>query len=147
MTHGDTFAVNKNSRRSFRSAGETTQRDPHTGGTQNSGVTPKMTLQAVTDDLRTAAGKADDVAAEITGNLKSLLAGIAPLEKDFRGGAGRSFQEVQTQVTNNLNKITDALLEVAEGVRSSGAHFDVQDQEAQELVAKTTADDSIIRAL
>lgn len=106
-----------------------------------------MTLQAVTEDLRTAAGKADDVAGQITGNLKTLLAGLAPLEKDFRGGAGTTFQGVQTQIEANLVKITDALLEVAEGVRSSGSHFDVQDTEAQNLVNKTVADTSILDAL
>lgn len=112
------------------------------------GVTPKLAqLQAVTDDLRIAANKADDVAAEITGNLTTLLAGLAPLESGFRGGAGTTFQGVQESIRLNLVKITDALLEVAEGVRTSGAEFDVQDSEAQNLVAKTVEDTSIVDRL
>lgn len=112
------------------------------------GVTPKLAqLQAVTNDLRVAAGKADDVAAEITGNLKTLLAGLAPLESGFKGGAGSTFQQVQLSIEQNLVKITDALLEVAEGVRTSGADFDVQDSEAQSLVSKTMDDTSIVDRL
>lgn len=110
-------------------------------------MTPKLALQAVTNDLRTAAGKAEGVAAEITGNLKTLLTGLAPLESGFKGAAGSTYQQVQLSIEQNLVKIVDALNEVAEGVRTAGADFDVQDSDAQTLVAKTFDDTSIIDRL
>ncbi|MEV0650255.1 WXG100 family type VII secretion target [Phytomonospora sp. NPDC050363] len=111
-------------------------------------MTPKLAqLQAVTDDLRIAASKADSVAVEITGNLNTLLQGLAPLESGFQGGAGTSFQQVQQSIRLNLIKITDALKEVAEGVRTAGGDFDVQDSEATSLVNKTMENTDVIDRL
>lgn len=98
-----------------------------------------MAFNAVTGDLLKAADRADTAGGELTTMLTTLLSDLAPLESRFRGGAGMSFQQVQARIQQDLVQITDALNEVASGVRSSGKDFEVADQVAQDEVNRAAA--------
>ena len=98
-----------------------------------------MAFNAVTAELLKAADRADQAGGELTTMLSQLLTELAPLESRFQGSAGMSFQQVQSRIQQDLVQITDALNEVASGVRSSGKDFDVADQTAQEEVQRAAA--------
>ena len=62
------------------------------------------------------------------------------MKQGFVGMAGATFQKVKADVHTDLVAITDALNEVAEGIRSAGRDFDVSDTEAQTEVTKAAQD-------
>jgi uncharacterized protein YukE len=72
--------------------------------------------------------------------LNTLLDNLAPMETGLVGAAGMSFQQVKTNVNADLITITDALNEVAEGIRTAGRDFDVADETAHQEVTKAAAD-------
>lgn len=108
-------------------------------GTYLSGV-KKLAFNAVTPELQKAATKADDAGAQLAQMLNVLLDRLAPMESRFVGAAGMSFQQVKANVNADLVTITDALNEVAEGIRTSGRDFDVADDTARQEVNKAAAD-------
>jgi WXG100 family type VII secretion target len=103
------------------------------------GVTD-VAFNAVTPQLLAASKKADDAGGQIAQMMHALLENLRPMQQGFVGAAGLTFQKVQADVNNDLIIITDALHEVAEGVRTAGRDFDVADTEAQADVTKAAQD-------
>jgi WXG100 family type VII secretion target len=99
-----------------------------------------VTFNAVTPELQKAATKADDAGGQLAKMISGLLDNLAPMESGFVGAAGMSFQQVKASVNADLVTITDALNEVAEGIRTAGRDFDVSDDEARQEVTKAAAD-------
>ena len=97
-------------------------------------------LNAVTPELLAGAGKAEAAAGQIAQMISALMQNLAPMQQGFVGQGGLSFQKVQSDVNADLVTITDALNEVASGIRSSGRDYDVSDEEARQEVTKAAAD-------
>jgi WXG100 family type VII secretion target len=99
-----------------------------------------VAFNAVTPELQKAAAKADDAGGQLAQMLSGLLDNLAPMETGFVGAAGITFQQVKANVNADLVTITDALNEVAEGIRTAGRDFDVADDTAHQEVTKAAAD-------
>ena len=99
-----------------------------------------MPFNAVTPELMNAAGKAEDAAGQISKMMFVLLDNLEPMKQDFVGAAGDTFDSVKAAVNGDLVQITDALNDVAEGIRSAGRDFDAADAQAQQEVAQAAAD-------
>jgi WXG100 family type VII secretion target len=99
-----------------------------------------LAFNAVTPELLAASKKADDAGGQIAQMLSALLQNLEPMTAGFVGAAGGTFQKVKADINNDLVIITDALNEVAEGIRSAGRDFDVSDSEAQAEVTKAAED-------
>jgi WXG100 family type VII secretion target len=99
-----------------------------------------VAFNAVTPELQKAATKADDAGGQLAQMLNALLDNLAPMETGFVGAAGMTFQQVKANVNADLVTITDALNEVAEGIRTAGRDFDVSDDVAHQEVTKAAAD-------
>ncbi|MBN1173188.1 MAG: WXG100 family type VII secretion target [Micromonosporaceae bacterium] len=107
-----------------------------------------MALNAVTSELLIAANKADEAGGQLSQMMSALMDNLAPLQSQFVGGAGASFQTIKENIRTDLIAITDALNDVAEGVRTAGKDFDAADSEAQSEVTKAAEDaGSIINKL
>lgn len=99
-----------------------------------------MAFNAVTPELQAAASKADAAGGQIAQMLSALMENLAPMQTQFVGAGGLSFQKVKSDINQDLVTITDSLNEVAEGIRTSGRDFDVADSEAQQEVTKAAQD-------
>jgi WXG100 family type VII secretion target len=99
-----------------------------------------LALNAQTPELMAAANKADAAGGQIAQMLSALMDNLAPMQQGFVGGGGMTFQKVQADINSDLVTITDALNDVAEGIRTSGRDFDAADSEAQQEVAKAAQD-------
>lgn len=99
-----------------------------------------LTFNAVTPQLLAGAKKADDAGAQLTHMLNTLLNNLEPMHRGLVGAAGLSFQKVKADIHVDLVNITDALNEVAEGIRTAGRDFDVADEEARQEVARAGAE-------
>lgn len=107
-----------------------------------------LALNAVTSELLIAANKADEAGGQLSQMMSALMDNLAPLQSQFVGGAGASFQTIKENIRTDLIAITDALNDVAEGVRTAGKDFDAADSEAQSEVTKAAEDaGSIINKL
>jgi ESAT-6 family protein len=99
-----------------------------------------LAFNAVTPELLASSRKADDAGGQIVQMISALLQNLEPMTQGFIGTAGDTFQKVKADIHKDLVDITDALNEVAEGVRSAGRDFDVSDSEAQAEVTKAAQD-------
>jgi len=99
-----------------------------------------VAFDAVTPELQKAATRADDAGGQLAKMLNALLDNLAPMETGLIGAAGMSFQQTKASVNADLVTITDALNEVAEGIRTAGRDFDVSDDTARQEVNKAAAD-------
>ncbi|GEM_PF-5365804 len=105
-----------------------------------------LTFNATTPELMAAANKADEAGGQIARMVNALLDGLAPMQVGLVGAAGYSFQQAQSDVHRDLVTITNALHEVAEGVRSAGRDFAAADADAQHEVTRAAADAGTIVA-
>jgi uncharacterized protein YukE len=87
-----------------------------------------------------AANKADDAGGQLARMMHVLLDNLEPMQQGLVGAAGHTFTRVKADINTDLIAITDALNEVAEGVRTAGRDFDVADDEANQEVTKAAAD-------
>jgi WXG100 family type VII secretion target len=99
-----------------------------------------LAFNAVTPELQAAAKKAEEAGGQISQMMYVLLDELEPMQTGLVGAAGTQFGKVKADINLDLINITDALNEVAEGVRTAGRDFDVADDEAHQEVTKAAAD-------
>ncbi|WP_213454931.1 WXG100 family type VII secretion target [Rhizomonospora bruguierae] len=97
-------------------------------------------VNAVTPELLAAAGKAENGGQSIAQMLSALIQNLEPMQQGFVGQGGLRFQQVKESVNADLIAITDALNEVAQGIRTAGQDYSVADQESEQEVTKAAED-------
>ena len=95
-------------------------------------VTPEM--------LNNAAQVATQAGEDIALNLTRLLNEIEQQSAAFSGQAGSSFQQVSSELGQELRSLLDALNEMAGNVNQSGQVFGSTDADASSEIAKVTSE-------
>ncbi|MGA8112386.1 MAG: WXG100 family type VII secretion target [Actinocatenispora sp.] len=93
-----------------------------------------------TPEMQAAATKADDSGGQISGSMARLMRELEALPGGFQGEAAQMFQQAKNEMHRNLVEITDALNDMAEGIRTAGRDFDASDQESAQEVNRAVAD-------
>lgn len=92
-----------------------------------------------TPEMQAAAKNARDSGSEIAGGLSRLLQELEALPGGFKGAAAVEFGKAQETMRQSLNKLVDALNDVAEGIDTAGRDFDASDQDSAQEVSKAVA--------
>lgn len=69
--------------------------------------------------------------------LSSLMHQLEPLQSRFVGAGGTSFTQVKAAWNQDMNKISNALTETANAVRTSGTNYTSTDEGAQQRMSAT----------
>lgn len=70
----------------------------------------------------------------IQGMLKALMNELTPLQTAFVGAAGTSFAQVSQRWNEDVMKMSRALRETAEAIRTSGQQYDASDASSQNRI-------------
>jgi len=90
----------------------------------------------------------DAVANQLTSMLNGLMNELTPLQDQWRGAGGSSFQAVRNRFDSDMARLNTALRSIAEAVESSGKDYEVSDTEMQSEVDRAGASaGSITQAL
>ncbi|HEY1486609.1 MAG TPA: WXG100 family type VII secretion target [Micromonosporaceae bacterium] len=95
---------------------------------------------ATPEMLNNAAKVATQAGEDITLSLTRLLNEVEQQSAAFRGQAGTSFQNVSSQLGQELRSLLEALIEMAGNVSQSGQHFGSTDAAASSEIAKVAHD-------
>ncbi len=95
------------------------------------------TTEAEAAVLEQVAGKFERTNSAIQGMLSSLMSNLEPLQTRWAGSGGMSFTQVKIAWHDDLKKISQALTETADAIRSSGRNYTTTDNSAQQRVAAT----------
>ncbi len=98
------------------------------------------TTRATPEMLNNAAQVASQAGEDITLSLTRLLNEIEQTAATFKGQAGSSFQQVSSDLGQELRTLLDALNEMAGNVSQSGQAFGSTDADASSEIAKVTAE-------
>lgn len=79
--------------------------------------------------METSASKFEQVEGDLKKLLNDLMNQLEGLRGAWAGQSARSFDNVKEAFTQQQNKLSSALLETANGVRSSGKNYTASDQE------------------
>jgi uncharacterized protein YukE len=97
-----------------------------------------------TDTMEATASGIEDAAANFTAEVNGLMGRLSNMGSDFVGGAGSSFQQVSTAVSDLTGVAYAALAETAEMVRTSGRRYAVTDDELRADMQSAGASESAI---
>jgi WXG100 family type VII secretion target len=81
----------------------------------------------------------DGVADRLTSMLTGLMNELTPLQTDWTGGGGSSFQSVRDRFDQDMAKLNHSLRSLAEAVGSSGRDYDVSDEEMKSEMERAGA--------
>jgi WXG100 family type VII secretion target len=95
---------------------------------------------ATPEMLNNAAQVATQAGEDIALNLTRLLNEIEQQSAAFRGQAGTSFQQVSSQLGQELRSLLDALNEMAGNVSKSSQVFGSTDADASSEIAKVASE-------
>jgi WXG100 family type VII secretion target len=95
------------------------------------------TTEAQAAVMEQVAGKFESTNSAIQGMLSSLMAQLDPLQSRWAGAGGMSFTQVKVAWNDDMKKISRALTETADAVRTSGQNYTSTDDSAQQRVAAT----------
>ena len=79
----------------------------------------------------------DTVNGSLTSMLNNLMSELSVLSSAWKGMAAGEFEKVKTQYSKDLSDLNRALLETAEGIRTSGVSYDASDSAAASRVSKS----------
>ena len=96
--------------------------------------------RATPEMLNSAAQVATQAGEDITLNLTRLLNEIEQQAASFKGQAGNSFQQVSSDLGQELKTLLEALNEMAGNVNQSGRVFGSTDADASSEIAKVTSE-------
>jgi WXG100 family type VII secretion target len=89
--------------------------------------------------LNNAAQVATQAGEDITVNLTRLLSEVEQQQASFQGQAGTSFQNVSSELGQELRKLLDALNQMADSVNQSGTVFGSTDADASSEIGKVAS--------
>ncbi len=81
----------------------------------------------------------DGVADRLTAMLTSLMNELTPLQEDWKGAGGGSFQQVRDRFDQDMAKLNHSLRSLAEAVGSSGRDYTVSDDEMKSEMERAGA--------
>lgn len=84
--------------------------------------------------MKTAADKFESVDHDLGTMLSNLLSELEGLKSAWAGQSARSFDQVKQSFEDNQRKLSSALRETANGVRTSGANYTASDQETASAI-------------
>jgi WXG100 family type VII secretion target len=87
--------------------------------------------------MEQVASKFESTNSAIQGMLSSLMGQLEPLHSRWAGAGGMSFTQVKTAWGDDMKKISQALTETADAVRTSGQKYTSTDDSAQQRMAAT----------
>jgi WXG100 family type VII secretion target len=87
--------------------------------------------------MEQVAGKFESTNSAIQGMLSSLMGQLESMQSRWVGAGGMSFTQVKTAWADDMKKISQALTETADAVRTSGLNYTGTDDSAQQRVAAT----------
>jgi WXG100 family type VII secretion target len=87
--------------------------------------------------MASTAAKFESVNGSLTSMLNNLMSELSMLSGAWKGMAAGEFQRVRAQYAKDLADLNRALLETAEGVRSSGVSYDASDSAAASRVSRS----------
>src|ERR1700761_5450919 len=93
-------------------------------------VTGAFTTQ--TAQMQQAAAKVDDVNNEVRSQLSSLQSQVEAVQAPWTGQAASTFQALMVRYQEDAQKLSQALTDIAEQIRTSGQAYASQDQAAQD---------------
>jgi len=92
------------------------------------------------DRLNNAAKVATQAGEDIALNLTRLLNEIEQQSNAFKGAAGTSFQQVSSDLGQELRSLLDALNQMADSVNQSNQVFGSTDADASSEISKVTSE-------
>jgi WXG100 family type VII secretion target len=81
----------------------------------------------------------DGVADRLTSMLTGLMNELTPLQSEWTGGGGNSFQSVRDRFDQDMAKLNHSLRSLAEAVGSSGRDYEVSDEEMKSEMERAGA--------
>ena len=88
-----------------------------------------------TDQMVQAATKVDDVNNEVRALLSSLQSQVEAVQSSWKGQAATTFQSLMMRFNEDTTKLSQALTDISEQIRSSGQGYAAQDQAAHDAVS------------
>lgn len=89
-----------------------------------------------TAQMAQAATKVDDVNNEVRGKLSNLASAVEAVQAHWQGSAAATFQSLMARWHEDAQKLSQALNEISEQIRSAGTAYSAQDEAAQQGVAQ-----------
>jgi len=94
-----------------------------------------MAISVESSAVQAAAGHVDNVNAQLTATMNRLKAECEHAKGNFfDGGAGNQFQLLMNRYQDAQNKISQALGDIANGIRQNGKGYDATEQEVLQNV-------------
>lgn len=104
--------------------------------------------QAETEQMTSAAIEAGETAESLNLMLSNLMDNLEPLSVAWTGVAGAAFQNVKTQVADNMSKLYAALTSIADSMNISSSEYAMTDDEiAADLAAVGNMDEGEVTRL
>jgi WXG100 family type VII secretion target len=88
--------------------------------------------------MRQTATRFEQVNESLQQMLSQLLSELEVLQHGWRGAGGRTFEQVKTQWAADQAALSRALAETAGAIRTAGQHYTASDDQAADLVARST---------
>jgi WXG100 family type VII secretion target len=95
-------------------------------------VTGAFTTQ--TAQMQQAASKVDDVNTEVRSQLSSLQSQVEAVQAHWTGQAASTFQALMLRYNEDAQKLSQALTDISEQIRTSGQTYAAQDEAANDSV-------------
>jgi WXG100 family type VII secretion target len=95
-------------------------------------VTGAFTTQ--TAQMQQAAAKVDDVNNEVRAQLANLQGQVEAVQAHWTGQAASTFQALMIRYHEDAQKLSQALTDISEQIRTSGQTYYSQDQAANDAV-------------
>ncbi|MFC5141241.1 WXG100 family type VII secretion target [Actinomycetospora rhizophila] len=87
-----------------------------------------------TDVMVSVAGRLETINGELQGQLRSLQGRLEPLVADWQGQGSTAFQGTMVRWQIDAKRINDALLGIAERVRSGAGRYAANEAEAASML-------------
>lgn len=87
-----------------------------------------------TAQMQQAAGKVDDVNSEVRARLSTLRSQVEAVQAYWLGQAASTFQALMMRYNEDAQRLSQALTDIAEQIRTSGQTYAAQDQAANDAV-------------
>lgn len=96
-------------------------------------------FQTQTDQMRSTAGRVDDVNNAIQSQLSSLRGEIAGVGSHWKGSASVTFQQLMQRWDADAKKLSDALQSISEQISASGRTYQAQEEDSAQKVREAGA--------
>ena len=89
-----------------------------------------------TAQMAQAATKVDDVNSEVRAKLANLQSAVEAVQAHWQGSAASTFQALMVRYHEDATKLSQALTDISEQIRTSGTQYQSQDESGQQAVSQ-----------